>query len=74
LTKEPKAYMEEKTATSTNGAGKICTILKLDTYLSHCINSIWVKDLKFGKTIENTLKDTSIDNYFLNTTPNFQKI
>jgi hypothetical protein len=51
MIKAPKTYDGEKTASSTNSAGKnwisACRRLKLDPCLSPCTNikSKWIKDL-----------------------------
>jgi hypothetical protein len=51
LTKAPKTYNGEQTASLTNVAEKLsaCRKLKLDPSLSLCsgINSMWIKDLNF---------------------------
>jgi hypothetical protein len=80
LTKEPKIYTGEKTASSTNGAGKsTCRRLKTRPLFLNLykINNKWIKDLnarpeilklvqeKMGKTPENL----GIGNNFLNSTP-----
>jgi hypothetical protein len=67
LTKAPKTYDEEKTASSTNVAGKsglsACKKLKLHPCLSPCtnINSKWIKDLNIRpKTLKLVRKEQGI--------------
>jgi hypothetical protein len=76
----PKIHDGEKTASSTNAAGK----LKLDPCLSSCtnINSNWIKDLTIRpKTLKlvqegagNTLELIGIGKDFLNSTPAAQQL
>jgi hypothetical protein len=59
-----------------------CRQLKLDSFLSPCTNSKWIKDLKIRpKTLklvqektENTLEATGISKDFLNRTPAVQHV
>jgi hypothetical protein len=88
LTKAPKTYNGEKTAFSTNAAGKkwlsACKKLKLDPCLSPCtsINSKWIKDLNIRpetlKLVQekggNTLEAIGIGKDFLNRTPAAQQL
>jgi hypothetical protein len=85
LTKGPKIYDGEKTACSTNVAGKSnCKKLKLDPCLSPCtsINSKWIKDLIIRpetlklaqKGAGNTLEVIGIGKDFLNRTPAAQQL
>jgi hypothetical protein len=88
LTKAPKMYHGEKTASSTNVAWKSGYLpvkkLKVDPYLSPCtsINSKWIKDLNIRpKTLKlvqeragNTLEVIGIGKDFLNTTPVAQQL
>jgi hypothetical protein len=87
LTKAPKTYDEEKTASSTNVVVTVlsaCKKLKLDPCLSPCtsINSKWIKDFnirpKTPKLIKeragNTLEAISIGKDFLNRTPAAQQL
>jgi hypothetical protein len=88
LTKAPKTYDGEKTASSTNVAKKSgyppAKKLKLDPCLSPCtsINSKWIKDLNIrSKTLNlvqersgNTLEVIGIDKDFLNRTPAAQQL
>jgi hypothetical protein len=87
LTKAPKTYNGEKTASSTNVAGKsgyMPAENELDPCLSPCtsINSKWIKDLKFRlKTLQlvqeragNTLEAIGIDKDFLSRTPAAQQL
>jgi hypothetical protein len=88
LTKVPKTYDEEKTAFSTNVAGKNGYLpakkLKLNSCLSPCtsINSKWIKDLNIRlkplKLVQekagNTLEVIGIGKDFLNRTPAVQQL
>jgi hypothetical protein len=88
LTKAPKTYNGENTASSTNVAGKCGHLsakqLKLDPCLSPCIsiNSKWTKDLNIRpetlKLVQeragNTLEAIGIGKDFLNTTPAAQQL
>jgi hypothetical protein len=88
LTKVLKIYDGEKTASSTNVAGKsaysICKKLKLDPCLSPCtsINSKWIKDFNIKpETLKllleragNTLKIIGIGKDVLNRTPPAQQL
>jgi hypothetical protein len=79
----PKTYDGEKTASSTNVAGKIGYLFAKKLKLSPClslntsINSKWIKDLNIRpKTLKlvqkragNTLEAIGIDKDFLNRTP-----
>jgi hypothetical protein len=83
LTKAPKTYDGEKTASSTNVAGKSGYLpakkLKLDSCLSPCtsINSKWIKDFNIRpetlKLVQeragNTLEAIGMGKDFLNRTP-----
>jgi hypothetical protein len=63
LTKSPKTFDGEKTASSTNVTGKnwisACRKLKLDRCLSPCasINSKWIKDLNIRPETLNLLQE-----------------
>jgi hypothetical protein len=81
----PKICTGEKTASSTNGAGKTgFPRLKLDPSLSPStsINSKWVKDLRvrseivklIEEKIGNTLDHTGISNNFINEAPMAQQL
>jgi hypothetical protein len=88
LTKAPKTYDGEKTASSTNVAGKSgyppAKKLKLDPCLSPCtvINSKWIKDLSIRpetlklvqKRPGNILEAIGIGKNFLNRTPATQQL
>jgi hypothetical protein len=88
LTKAPKIYTGEKTASSTNAAGKTgypqCRRLKLDHCLSPCtkMNSKWIKDLnirpetlkRLQEAVGNTLEQISIGNNFLSRTQKTQHL
>jgi hypothetical protein len=89
LIKVPKTCNGEKTASSTNAAGKTgylhaCRKLKLDPCLSPCasINSKWIKGLNIKpETLElvqeragNTLELMGISNEFLNRTGMAQQL
>jgi hypothetical protein len=77
LTKVPKTYDEEKTAFSTNVAGKNGYLpakkLKLNSCLSPCtsINSKWIKDLNIRLK---PLEVIGIGKDFLNRTPAVQQL
>jgi hypothetical protein len=85
-TKAPKTCDGEKTASSTNVAGKkwlsTCRKLKLDPCLSPCtnINSKWIKDLNIRpkalhlvhKRAGNALETIGIGKDFLSRTPEVQ--
>jgi hypothetical protein len=71
LTKEPKAYTEEKTASSINDAGKHA---ESETEPLTLANSKWVKNLNEDLNFESTTGKLGkcwkvIGNYFLNRTP-----
>jgi hypothetical protein len=81
LTKPPKTYDGEKTASSTNVAGKsnyLCRRLKLDPCLTPCssINSKWIRVLNIRpetlqivhKRAGNTLEAIGIGKDFLSRT------
>jgi hypothetical protein len=86
LTKGPKIYDGEKTASSIDATGKsgFCKKLKLDSCLSPytSINSRWIKDLNIRpKTLklvqegaENTLEQIGIGKDLLNRTPAAQQL
>jgi hypothetical protein len=88
LTKFPKICYGEKTASSTNVAGKsglsACRQLKIDPCLSLCtsITSKWIKDLNIRpKTVkllqqraENTLEAIGIGKDFFSRTPAAQQL
>jgi hypothetical protein len=87
LTKAPKTYDGEKTASSTNVAEKsdyLSSKNKLDPCLSPCtsINSKWIKDLNIRPEIltlvqekaVNTLEVTGIGKVFLNRTTAAQQL
>jgi hypothetical protein len=88
LTKVPKTYNGEQTASSTNVARKSGYLpaenWNLSPFLSLCtsINSKWIKDLKIRpetlKLVQeragNTLEAIGIGKYFLNRTPASQQL
>jgi hypothetical protein len=88
LTKIPKAYNEEKTASSKTVAGQkwlsACRNLKLDPCPSPCteINSKWIQDLNIRPKMlqliheraKNTLETIGIGKDFLTRTPAAQQL
>jgi hypothetical protein len=81
LTKAPKKYDGEKTASSTNVPGKTrhaCRRLKLEPCLSHCKNIKVDQRHETLKPVQervgSTLEHTHIDNNFLNRTTMAQQL
>jgi hypothetical protein len=84
LTKEPKTYIREKTASSTNGIERTTSTCRIPSNVAQCYipsshgnHYKWVKDLNIRPETLLVLQENSgigLVNYFLNRTPIAHKI